>query len=431
MTRATALLRLPVAWIWVSAGTRDRARGDRLVVVVGGGCGLAGGALLLLGLAGGALLGGQLALLADRDRLEVGAGHDVLLGGLRAAWAPASRRLGGLLGGGLRGVSASAAGSSARALRRRLRAARPAPRRRAPRAPRRRAPRLLLGAALLGRGLLGRGSRAARASASGVSSFSPCSRSASSSRSLAHLQGLRLLGGMGMVGPGVDLELEQLLAGHLVAGKHPLDGEPDHVLGLAVEHLLEGAGADPARVAAVAVVALALQLVAGDRDLLGVDDDDEVADVAVRRVLRLPLARAGRRRSGSRVGRGSGPRRRRRTSRAGGSRVWLRRSSFRETAALRPGRVPRGRRDDSHCGAAPSAGRVGAGKAAGRRFPAAGDAVILPPAKGPAEFPGARVGEAGEPHGSRTRQETATMGRIQATKPGSAALSARARQLTP
>ena len=94
----------------------------------------------------------------------------------------------------------------------------------------------------------------------------------------------------GCSGAGVDLELEQLLAGQLVAGEHPLDGAADHVLGLAVEHLLEGPRADPAGVAAVPVVALALQLVAGDGDLLGVDDDDEVADVAVRRVLGLALA---------------------------------------------------------------------------------------------------------------------------------------------
>ena len=48
--------------------------------------------------------------------------------------------------------------------------------------------------------------------------------------------------------------------------------------------------AEAARVAGVAVVALLLALVAGHRDLLGVDDDHEVADVAVRRVLGLALA---------------------------------------------------------------------------------------------------------------------------------------------
>ena len=40
----------------------------------------------------------------------------------------------------------------------------------------------------------------------------------------------------------------------------------------------------------MAVVELVVALVAGHRDLLGVDDDDEVAGVAVRRVLGLALA---------------------------------------------------------------------------------------------------------------------------------------------
>jgi hypothetical protein len=40
----------------------------------------------------------------------------------------------------------------------------------------------------------------------------------------------------------------------------------------------------------VAVVTLLLALLAGDRDLLGVDHDHEVAHVAVRRVLGLALA---------------------------------------------------------------------------------------------------------------------------------------------
>ena len=99
-----------------------------------------------------------------------------------------------------------------------------------------------------------------------------------------------LLGLVRMVGPGVDLQLAQLLAGEPVARKHPLDRQPDDLLGPALEHLLERALAQAARVAGVAVVLLLLALVAGDRDPLGVDDDHEVADVAVRRVLRLALA---------------------------------------------------------------------------------------------------------------------------------------------
>src|SRR5207237_9087678 len=45
-----------------------------------------------------------------------------------------------------------------------------------------------------------------------------------------------------------------------------------------------------ARIAGMTVIELVVELVAGDGDLLGVDDHDEVAGVDVRRVLRLRLA---------------------------------------------------------------------------------------------------------------------------------------------
>jgi hypothetical protein len=48
----------------------------------------------------------------------------------------------------------------------------------------------------------------------------------------------------------------------------------------------------------VAVVALLVELVPGHDDLLRVDDDDEVAGVDVRRVLRLVLAAQGVRDAG-------------------------------------------------------------------------------------------------------------------------------------
>src|SRR5689334_2878258 len=95
---------------------------------------------------------------------------------------------------------------------------------------------------------------------------------------------------MRVIGPGVHLQLGQLLAGEAVARQHPLHGLADHFLRPALEHFAEAPGPDPARVAAVAPVGLLRQLVAGDADLLGVDDDDEVAGVDVRRVLRLALA---------------------------------------------------------------------------------------------------------------------------------------------
>jgi hypothetical protein len=93
-----------------------------------------------------------------------------------------------------------------------------------------------------------------------------------------------------MLGPGVDLQLRQLLAGEPVARHHPLDRDPDDLLGTARDHLLEGPRAQPAGIAGVAVVELVGALVPGHRDLLRVDDDHEVAGVDVRRVRRLALA---------------------------------------------------------------------------------------------------------------------------------------------
>src|SRR5882757_4181788 len=93
-----------------------------------------------------------------------------------------------------------------------------------------------------------------------------------------------------MLGAGVDLELAELLAAQTVARDHALDGLADDLLGPLLEQLAECPGANAARVSAVPPVALVLELLAGDHELLGVDDDDEVADVDVRRVGRLALA---------------------------------------------------------------------------------------------------------------------------------------------
>ena len=101
---------------------------------------------------------------------------------------------------------------------------------------------------------------------------------------------LRLLGLVRVLRAGVDLQLPQLLAREAVAGQHALDRLADHLLGPALEHLAEGARPQAPGIAAVAVVELVVQLVAGDPDLGGVDHDHEVAGVAVRRVLGLALA---------------------------------------------------------------------------------------------------------------------------------------------
>src|SRR5262245_4798294 len=112
----------------------------------------------------------------------------------------------------------------------------------------------------------------------------------SSGIKLVRLHRFGLLRLVRVLRPGVHLQLGQLLAGEAVAREHPLDRLADHFLGLALEHLGQRPRLDPARVTAVAPVGLLGQLVAGDADLLRVDDDDEVAGVDVRRVLGLTLA---------------------------------------------------------------------------------------------------------------------------------------------
>ena len=93
-----------------------------------------------------------------------------------------------------------------------------------------------------------------------------------------------------MVGAGVDLELGGLLAAEAGVGKHPLHRLLDDLLRPGGQHVGERAGLEPTGVAGVVVVDDLLRLRAGQHDLLGVDDDDEVTGVDVRGEVRLVLA---------------------------------------------------------------------------------------------------------------------------------------------
>src|SRR5436190_7626399 len=101
---------------------------------------------------------------------------------------------------------------------------------------------------------------------------------------------LRRLWPMRVLRAGVDLELRDLLPGEPVLREHALHGAAQDFLWAPVELLAQRSAAQPARVAGVPVVALLVQLVPRDLDLLGVHDDDEIAGVDVRRVGRLALA---------------------------------------------------------------------------------------------------------------------------------------------
>ena len=105
-----------------------------------------------------------------------------------------------------------------------------------------------------------------------------------SSRVFGRLRGVRVLGA------GVDLELGQLRGGEPVLRQHALDRLADDLGRSTVELLAQRARLQAAGVAGVPVDHLLVELVAGDMDLLRVDDDHEVAGVDVRRVLRLALA---------------------------------------------------------------------------------------------------------------------------------------------
>src|SRR5687767_193113 len=84
---------------------------------------------------------------------------------------------------------------------------------------------------------------------------------------------LRRLGLVGMIRAGVDLELAQLLRAESGVRQHPLDGPADDFLRPAIQEVAQGLLLESLRVAAVAGVNLAFELVARDRDAAGVEHD--------------------------------------------------------------------------------------------------------------------------------------------------------------
>src|SRR5262245_10579207 len=96
---------------------------------------------------------------------------------------------------------------------------------------------------------------------------------------------------MGVGGAGIDAQVLHLPAAERSARNHALHRLLDQAFWvLAAENLPEGALLDAAGKAGVVAEDLVGQLVAGHLHLGGVDDDDVVAAVHVRRVGRLVLA---------------------------------------------------------------------------------------------------------------------------------------------
>src|SRR5687767_13804186 len=86
-----------------------------------------------------------------------------------------------------------------------------------------------------------------------------------------------------MRGPAIDLELLGHGPTETVLGEHALDGPLDDALRIGLQHLLGADLAEPADVTSVPAVLLGLEIAPREMDLLGIEDHDVVADVAVRR----------------------------------------------------------------------------------------------------------------------------------------------------
>src|SRR2546421_6377487 len=104
------------------------------------------------------------------------------------------------------------------------------------------------------------------------------------------LEHFGLLGGVRMRGTGIHLQLLDHRIAERSLGQHALDRLLERAARMLGLHVLELGRVDAARMASVAVVDLVVGLVAGDADLFGVDDDDEIAGIDVRRINGLVLA---------------------------------------------------------------------------------------------------------------------------------------------
>ena len=93
-----------------------------------------------------------------------------------------------------------------------------------------------------------------------------------------------------MVGAGIDLELLAHGPTEGVLGEHALDGVLHNALRMLLHRLFETLALQTARVTAVAEVLFLESLVARDANLIGIDDDDEIARIDMRGVGRLVLA---------------------------------------------------------------------------------------------------------------------------------------------
>src|SRR5947209_633133 len=105
-----------------------------------------------------------------------------------------------------------------------------------------------------------------------------------------HFQLLRLLREVRMLRPAVDPQVFDQCPAKRILGQHAPHGVGDELLWLVLEHVPEGHGSKPAGVPRVTVDEVTLRFAPGQPHLGGVDDDDAVAGVDVRRELGLVFA---------------------------------------------------------------------------------------------------------------------------------------------
>src|SRR5687768_10397715 len=93
-----------------------------------------------------------------------------------------------------------------------------------------------------------------------------------------------------MLVAGVDVELLANAPAETILRKHAEHGVLEDALRTSLEHLLERHDATAARITGVATVLLLLGTLRGHHYLFGVDHDDKITTVHVRREQRLMLA---------------------------------------------------------------------------------------------------------------------------------------------
>ena len=117
----------------------------------------------------------------------------------------------------------------------------------------------------------------------GVSDPSIANRKSQIANPLSQFQFLWLLRAVRVLRALVHLQLAHQEFGHFSIRQHAFDRRFNHAVRMLGQHVAHGRGEKPAGVERVGIVFLLIQLRARHLDLAGIDDDDEVAIIEMRR----------------------------------------------------------------------------------------------------------------------------------------------------